>query len=548
MLSRQIEDGTFQDWLSSVGKVVQFKGKPQVVLNDLLGTGGNISTIDLAFTYLSCCAQLWPLEEGEPSADCRTFAEAAIAGRLHQGTLLKKGILCHLSPIADYYGELDTRTGELDYPDNGGSNQLANPVDYILAIEGLLQFSGTVGALKETDGESQEKTIARYPLLVEVNTGSAETSDRTPQSKHECWLPLWPEPMDLDAYRYLVLDDLNYRQANQIVDTLDLLSALANDSEALGFKRYARFGFWPRKGQGSYAIHVGMAIPGAGDLASELRSWRRKVRPRPDHANATYGLLLSLEQRLVALQQGQGSVLELLMLLGRVERHLSRLQSPYLPPVPRLSEHWVQAAYTQNPSTEFRLALALASTGLRSRISQARYSPKNDRFFWSQKTQKLVPTQSLATLTLTLLSDWARTLAHHPSKGFTVWAKPIDIAQLLQGNANESLMVDLACGLSLCRLPKQLNAPEPATPASGSTSHPERALPLAYRYAASLQWNPDLALSLQAIHALQRGETGPLLRQLRSQNIQAVLPATLHQSRSIASALAFPIKPFFWPQ
>ena len=332
-LEEYIDDDAFINWLSSVGTVTTNKGIEKVRLNDLLGTGGNVSTSDLAFNYLECCRQLWDITTGEPTADCQTFADAAIAATPHSKSLIKKGILCHLSPRADYFGELDTRTGTDDYPANGISTQLANPVDYILAIEGLLQFSGTVKNLKETDGESAETTYALYPLLLEINAGSAETSDRTEQNKHECWLPLWSEPMGLKKYRRYVDRHLRYRLQKQdppVKDTLDLLEELSKASEYLKFTRYSRFGFWPRKGQGSYAIHIGIENPEGNDVAAELRRWRRSVRPRPNQTNATYNLLMSLEQRLTALQRGQGSYQELLILLGQVERHLSKLQSQYM--------------------------------------------------------------------------------------------------------------------------------------------------------------------------------------------------------------------------
>ncbi|MDR9402923.1 MAG: type I-U CRISPR-associated protein Csx17 [Halothece sp. Uz-M2-17] len=534
-LEESIEDDAFTDWLSSVGVVTTDKGKERVYLNDLLGTGGNVSTSDLAFNYLECCRQLWDIKTGEPTADCQTFAEVAIAATPHPKSLIKKGILCHLSPRADFFGELDTRTGTDDYPANGISTQLANPVDYILAIEGLLQFSGTVKNLKETDGESAESTYALYPLLLEINAGSAETSDRTENNKHECWLPLWSEPIPLKTYRRYLNNHLNYRLKNQIRDTLDLLAQLSQSSQYLEFTRYSRFGFWPRKGQGSYAIHIGIESPDGNDLGAELRCWRKSVLPRPDQTNATYNLLMSLEQRLTALQRGQGSYQELLILLGSVEKHLSKLQSYRMPPVPTLSEKWVQAAYEENDSSEFRLAAALASTRLRSRISNARYNPNKQKFFWSKNTD-LVPTYSLAALSYALLRKWSQDLDHHPSQfsKYLVSAKFEDIEKLMQGTINETLILDLACGLSLCEIPTQLWEEDKPN-----------FLPFSYRYAAYAHWHKDYSLPMKEIYGLQQGSTVPLVRRLRAQGINNVsLPPTINNGTESAIALAFPINPY----
>ena len=533
-LEKYIDDDAFLDWLSSVGTVTTYKGKETVRLNDLLGTGGNVSTSDLAFNYLECCRQLWNIKTGEPTADCQIFAEAAIAAIPHPKSLVKKGILCHLSPRADFFGELDTRTGTDDYPANGISTQLANPVDYILAIEGLLQFSGTVKNLKETDGESPETTYALYPLLLEINAGSAETSDRTENSKHECWLPLWSEAMALKKYRRYLRNHLSYRLKHQIRDTLDLLEQLSQSSQYLEFTRYSRFGFWPRKGQGSYAIHICLESPKGNDVAAELRRWRRSVRPHPNHTNATYNLLLSLEQRLTALQRGQGSYQELLILLGKVERHLSKLQSQYMRPVPTLSENWVRAAYDENHCSEFRLAAALASTGLRSRISTARFNPRKQTFFWSNNPD-LVPTYSLSALTYALLRKWSQDLENHPSqlKKRLIPANFGDIEKLMQGNINESLILDLACGLSLCEIFTQL----------WEKDQPNF-LPFPYRYAAYAHWHKKYSLPMKEIYGLSQGSTVPLVRRLRAQGLNVSLPPTINYGNEILSALAFPINPF----
>ncbi len=527
LLENKIKDEAFADWLASVGTVTTYQGQETVQLNSLLGNGGNVSRNDLAFNYLDCCRQLWELDTGNPTPECQTFAEAAIAGIAHQKSLVKKGILCHLSPRNDYFGELDTSSGSEDYPDNGVSTQLANPVDYVLAIEGLLQFSGTVKTLKT------ERSYALYPLLLDMNAGSAQTSDRTENNKHECWLPLWSQPMDVEQYRLDVSNYLQYRLNNQIKSTLDLLEELSNASQHLNFNRYSRFGFWPRKGRGDYAIHIGIETPKGNDIGAELRTWRHSVRPRPSQTNATYNILMALEQRLVALQRGQGSYQELLILLGQVERHLSKLQSAYLRPVPLLSENWVRIAYLAHPCVEFRLAAALASTEFRAQISSARYNPKKGRFFWSNN-RDVVPTYSLSTLTFALLRKWSQDLAHHPSQRSLLNTTLTDIEQLTQGSVNESLIIDLACGLALCNLPTELWAHQDPT-----------FLPFSYRYAAYAHWHPDYSLSMPAIYGLHCGSTVPLVRSLRAQGIPNRLPHQIGNGAAITQALTFPVDPLY---
>lgn len=528
VLRRSIRDRAFQDWLASVLLLREVKGKPEAELNPLLGTGGNISKVDLAATYLSCCETLWDLQTGGIKPHAHTFAESAIANTPLENSLLKSAILCHLSPIADFFDELENTSTTKDYPGNGdGSSQLANPVDFILAIEGLLNFSGCLAELEE--GEFQGWSIALYPLLLEINAGSADTSDRSKLSKYEVWLPIWSQPTNLEDFRADVLAHLRFRLANQVSDTLDFLRLLANRSEGLKFDRYTRFGFWQRKGQGDYAIHLGLTAPGGSDIGSELRRWRKSVKPHPKQSNELYNLTMALEHSLTALARGTTSVQDLLILLGRVELMFSHHASHYHPPQPLLSEAWVHQAYTEKPSPEFRLAAVLAKTGLRHRISKARYSKGKDSWFWSDQAHP-VRSQSLAVLADDLLHQWDKDKYHPASDRFRINASLSDIQFFLEGVLDDSLILKLAVGLSLCKIPSHFfdeqTAPTPAI----------------YQLAAKLLWSQDLTLSQAPISALRRGSTVPLQTQAKKQQVTRLLPSTTNNGQRIATALIFPVQ------
>ena len=547
LLRRAIPDRTFRDWLASLLLIREVKGKLKAEFNPLLGTGGNVSTVDLAATYLSCCEMVWDIETGDATAIARTFVEAAIANAPLKNSLVKSGILCHLSPIADFLGELHNTSNVEDYPPNRTSSQLANPVDLILAIEGLLNFSGSLSPLE--DSEFQDWNIAVYPLLLEVNSGSADTSDRSKLSKYEVWLPLWNEPMDSEEFRKYVLSDLRFRLASQVTDTIDFLQVLANKSESFKFNRYTRFGFWKRKGQGNYAIHIGLAAPGSSDIGSELRQWRKFVKPHPNQSNKLYNLLMALEQSLTDLTKGTANVQKLLILLGRVELTLSNYKTRYHPPQPRLSEEWVNQAYAEKPSEEFRLAAALASTGLRRYISSSRYSPSKKVWFWSKQAHPL-RFQSLTVLADKLLHQWDEDKSH-PSKRFFINksatntqqlikeedqvqsskilpATDADIQQFIEGVLDDSLILELAIGLSLCQIPDNLWEKQPA------------ATPAIYKLAAKLLWDKKLNLNRSAINGLRRGSTIPLQFQARKQEIKGLIPPTTSNGQRIATALIFP--------
>lgn len=529
-LRRSIPERSFRNWLASVLLIREVKGKKKAEINPLLGTGGNVSSVDLGATYLSCCEMLWDLHTGDIAPSAKTFVEAAIANTPRENSLVKSGILCHLSPIADFFGELQNTSEVEDYPGNGSSSQLANPVDFILAIEGLLNFSGSLSELK--DAEFQGWSIAVYPLLLEVNSGSADTSDRSQLSKYEVWLPIWNEPMDIEDFRKDVLSDLRFRLANQVSDTIDFLQLLANRTESLKFDRYARFGFWKRKGQGNYAIHLGLAALGGSDIGSELRQWRKFVKPHPQQSNELYSRMMALEQSLTALAKGTVSLQELLILLGRVELTLSNHEAPYHPPQPILSEEWVNLAYAEKGSPEFQLAAALASTQLRRHISKARYSKAKNVWFWSKQAQT-VRSQSLTVLADDLLRRWDED-EYHSSERLHINATQANIQLFIEGSLDDSLILKLAIGLSLCKIPTKLF--------NEHVDEQTTSTPAAYQLAARLLWGKETTLSQAAINGLRRGSTVPLQTHARKQQITRLLPPNTNNGQRIATALIFPIK------
>jgi CRISPR-associated protein Csx17 len=546
-LPHQVGNLHWQEWINAVGLLTSTKSGPRFLCNDLLGTGGNVGTTDFCTVYFQVCSQLWNLDTGEPSVETEAFIRASVLGEPMPGTLLLQGLLGHTYPAADYFDDLaPSGASQADYLDNGGrSSQLANPIDLILYLEGATTFTGKAIPRNEVENEEdQEYTLAAYPLLLEVNSGSADTSDRTGRS-YEVWLPLWNEPMDWRDFQDLVTTDLAFRLKNQVVDTLDMLDVITQVDEYRGLSRFARFGLWQRKGQGNYLVHVGLATPGETDFGAELREWRLAARPTANHSQAQYNLLTAIHKTLYRLQQGNAEATTAIRLLGQLEVLHSRIQTK-VPPVPQLSQKWVEAVYNEYPMVEVELAAALASTSLthkdtghsaysfRRLLSSARYVPDKESWFWSEDHTHKLKTASLEALCLSLLQLWNEYKTRHPSFGWTYRASPDAIARFIAGSTNDLLILELALGFALCKIPGTL-APDAKT----------QPLPEPYKYSASLQWSRETVLTTQTINGLISGSTVPLSRQLAAIQKPAVLPSTIAVGKRCALALVFPCQPFY---
>lgn len=544
----QVDSSYWLEWSHAVGLLTQTRKGPRFLCNDLLGTGGNVMTTDFCTVYLQMCMKLWDLDTGEPAENTESYIRASILGETIGETLLQEGILGHTYPAADFFDDLAPSKGsQADYLDNGGrSSQLANPIDLILYLEGATTFTGKKIPLNEISREGdQEFTLAAYPLLLEVNSGSADTSDRTGRS-YEVWLPLWEEPMDWEDFQDMVVNDLAFRLKNQIRDTIDMLDVITQVDEYRGLSRFSRFGLWKRKGKGNYLIHMGLATPGRSDYGAELRKWRFEASPVnvDDHSHSQYNLLVAIQKALYQLQQGNAEAETVICLLGQLEILHSRIKPKKISPVPQLQTGWVEAVYQKTPIPEVELAIALASTklthrdtgqfySLRRLLSAARHAHESETWFWSRDHTHKLKTSSLEQLCLSLLKLWNEDLNYHPCFGWTHWASPDAIASFIAGHTNDQLILELAIGFSLCRLPASLDPYSRQQP-----------LPDPYTYAASLQWSRETHLTTQTIHGLLTGSTVPLCRQLAAVQKPVVLPQRIAVGRRCALALVFPCRPF----
>lgn len=548
-LPQQICNPYWQEWADAVGLIVNAPKEVKFAHNDLLGTGGNVGATEFCTAYFKVCRELWDLETGEAAANTESFIRASVMGQSLPKTLISSALLGHIFPAADYYNDLGPGSSAADYQDNGTSSQLANPIDLILYLEGATTFTGKSIPRKKIQQE-EEYNFAAYPLILEVNSGSADTSDRTGRA-YEIWLPLWEDAIDWEQLQTLVTTDLSFRLKNQVVDTLDMLQLLCQRSNWQdGLSRFARFGLWKRKGKSRYLVYIGLAEPKQTDIGAELRKWRLQAQPTAKQSQSQYNLLSSIHKRIYQLQQGNKQATTLLRLLGKLEV-LHGSMSSNIPPSPQLSQQWVEEAYQENPIYEVELAAAVVSAipkskragssyvySFRQLLSPARYSRNKDLYYWDKDNAGKLQTGSLEVFCISLLKLWQQIWQqgqeYHPAFGWTYWASQDAIAAFISGRTDDRLILELIFGFSLCKIPSTL-AP---------SSH-AAALPQAYKYAASLQWSRNTVLSMQSINGLLVGSTIPLSNQLAAIQKPAVLPATVGTGRRSALALVFPCQPFY---
>lgn len=330
----------------------------------LLGTGGNDGRLDFTNNFMQRLVDLFDPGTGGPRPPSQTWLEGSLFADPVPGLQVR--------PIGQFFpgaaGGPNATTGF-------GAEPVINPWDFVLTIEGALVFA-SAAARRMAGGQLG---VLSYPFTVRaagVGYGSAHGSDEKPRG--ETWLPLWRNPATLAEVGALFSEGrarVGRRSAVGGVDFARAVVSLGVDRGITGFQRY---GFQERNGLAYFATPLGrwrVTQRPEADLLAEIDTWLERFRSQAGGGQAPARLgraLRGIERAIMEFcrEGGPRRFSEITIALGEAESALAGSskfrKDAYLNPVPLLSEGWLRAGDDGSP--EFRLAVALASTGLRENM------------------------------------------------------------------------------------------------------------------------------------------------------------------------------------
>lgn len=337
----------------------------------LLGTGGNDGRLDFTNNFMQRLVDLFDPLTGQPRPVAEGWLAAALFGEPVPGLQREK-------PIGQFY---PGAAGGANAGAGFAAEPLINPWDFVLMIEGALAFAGA--ATRRLAGG--QPGAPSYPFTVRaagVGYGSAHGSDE--KGRGEIWLPLWSRPAACAEVAALFGEGRAQVGRRQAVGGVDFARAVAGLGVDRGIDRFQRYGFHVRNGLAYFATPLGRwrvtPRPEVDLLAAPaLDDWLDRFRAAAggDQAPARMGRALrGIEQAVLDFcrEGGRRRFAEILIALGEAETALAASpkfrQEARLNPVPLLSAAWLDAC--DDGSAEFRLAAALASTGLRENLEPVR--------------------------------------------------------------------------------------------------------------------------------------------------------------------------------
>ncbi|MBD2180604.1 type I-U CRISPR-associated protein Csx17 [Planktothrix sp. FACHB-1355] len=336
----------------------------------LLGTGGNEGNVEYSRTFMQQLQELIDLTTGKPTQSSNFLLKAALFDEILP-ELPFAGKIGQFNPIA---------TGGVNASPRHDTDSRVNPWSYVLTMEGIMLFAS--GATRRYEKSERGRFV--YPFTVNASSigyGSASDSD---VARAEFWVPLWSQPTGLRELQILFSEGRAKVGGRSVRDGIDFARAISSLGVTRGIQEFVRYIFLQRNGAGEKASHFAIPLDRFQpqfnpqvDRLKEIDNWLDSFRRAAQDDKAPASVKRAhrrLETAIIDFSRGKAFLLDVLIALGEAEAALDNslkfTQKKCLHPLPLLESGWIDDC--KEESSEFRLALALASNNLRQRLARVR--------------------------------------------------------------------------------------------------------------------------------------------------------------------------------
>ena len=428
----------------------------------MLGSGGNDGRFEASSIFLKCVKK--EILDGDPHGEAQL--EYSLFGNITKGKRLElansrnnneKQMTAGFFHPGAYAG---IATG----PDGSKKYTIMNPWDYILAMEGVVFFAGSVS-------RRGNRGWAAFPFSMSASWAGYDTAcdnensgeKGSPEDRGEIWFPLWNRPATYDEIRYAFREGRVQIGKKLPATGIGFAVALTNLGAMRGFTAFQRFGMFKRKGAAYHAVGIGKIRTGASANAKvlpEVEKWLERIRSNKEKPKSMEPLLRAADDAIIRYCVDKRPVLlqRVLIAIGRLEAHpkLPQLKKRVQPLV--LSPGWIEACKTN--TAEFRLAASLAAMTdgkqypIRrnlepvaiSKKSQVEWKKKNTSSVWGRRST----IQNMISILERRCIDGLSTNKFVPLRSF-VKAPVADVMRFIEGDIDYDIIRELLFPLSLVR-------------------------------------------------------------------------------------------------
>lgn len=452
--------GQIADWLA-VAMVIG--SDESVEWPRLLGTGGNDGNLDFTNNSMEQIGILFCLKTGNSTDVAKPLLRSSLFAEMNHSLSGAK--------LGQYFP----------------SAEKANAWDYVLMMEGLLEFRA--GVARKCAASELPQASAPFAVILS-SAGLASSAPEDASGRGEQWVPIWNRPSTLSEVDLMFAEGRAVAGRDAPRRGTDLARSFARMGAARGIAGFERFGILKRNGDSHYTTPLGRfacSHSSNQQLLDEVADWidhLRRVANAPNAPKTFERAHRACEEALMNCTQkpAGASFLSLLVSLGQAEDQM--LKSPKhskdndAKPIPRLSRKWADVILSSELERlpEVRLAFALAAqTGpletnkrwqtVRNHwlpLDATRFATGEDgnRFASGENGLAIGPEQSAIGLDLerAMIAMFDRRLlamSRGAAKGFVPlaisdWrygAKPEDIETFLEQRVDDAKILSIARGL-----------------------------------------------------------------------------------------------------
>lgn len=551
-------------WLDAAVVLADGNGETKPRYAPLLGTGGNDGRLEFSNNQMKRLEEMFLSQKAKPKENAELL-EGALFGTVSR---FLKG-----SPI----GQFDPGSaGGVNLSTGFEGSPLLNPWYYVLMVEGALVLaSAAVGRFKDP-GRSE----SAFPFTVShLGIGHGKLG-QDEGNRQEVWLPLWDRPCGFPEIHGLFAEGRAQVGAQQARNPVEFSLALASHGTSRGLTGFSRYGFLQRNGKSFFATPLGYHPVKSRDSAGLIRRverWFNTHRHQLKSPDSVARAIRRYDTAVMAhLSTGRkGTLATVLERLGELHKLLSLAPKLWetTRPLPELDTDWVKAVYQDEKSTEFRLALSIATLGGNSRGAsslRSQLTPYNDQSRkWNDEgwiarwTGRDVPERMLGLLRHRLL------IASKANEAAPLWgaypANRADIEEFIEGRIDDSKLERLL--YALCLIPPARHDLERRRPPDFLTV-PYLLPKIAHHQGKPLAEGPGQARDgpgrdqrvppAHIVHLLSSGKVGDALRESRRfllgrglivpKELVSHQPLAAGTCRRLAAALLFPISDVAYEQ
>ncbi|MCQ8903234.1 MAG: type I-U CRISPR-associated protein Csx17 [Methanothrix sp.] len=450
---------SFVEWLDAavvIGPADEIEHPP------ILGSGGNEGRLEYSNTFMSCLVKLFLKPENQDVS--RQWLCNALFGDPAEGLeVIKVGMY---NPGRSGGFNQGPGIENKDFP--------ANPWSFVFSMEGAIVWASSVARRHVARRHGVNSGILRSPFTVSVSpVGYCSSSDKDGSDERaaEIWTPIWRRPARYKEVRAFLSEgraDVGRRSATTGLEFAEAVASLGVDR---GVSEFVRYNLLKRRGDNYIALPTGrftVKYRNESDLVRELDPILRKIDGFIKNFKHPPSSYVSTRRQIddaifnLLLHGGAERVKFLIAALGRMEMLIAqrdRSKRPRLEnPIYGLSPRWISAA--DDGSIEIRIAAAIASikrTGdvgpIRANIScvdpvnPTRWSKGRGQLAWVGRS---LPEKMVAVLQRRMIDAQRMNCSSNPLYG-DLPLSPEDISAFINGGIDESLVEDLAFGLSWVR-------------------------------------------------------------------------------------------------